>query len=113
VGELVVRLQRLPRETELPAMEPGCEEYCEREIDEVEWQGGRVYLHLGARGTPRRTADRLRRAGPVPHRAVVLWRNSTFRLRSDGRGDACLAIRFYVGRFRLTSATFMRPAAGS
>jgi hypothetical protein len=29
--------------------EAGCEEYCEREVDEVEWQGGRVYLHLGAR----------------------------------------------------------------
>jgi hypothetical protein len=26
-----------------------CEDYCEREVDEVEWQGGRVYLHLGAR----------------------------------------------------------------
>jgi hypothetical protein len=26
-----------------------CENDCEREIDEVEWQGGRVYLHLGAR----------------------------------------------------------------
>jgi len=24
------------------AFEPGCEEYCEREVDEVEWQGGRV-----------------------------------------------------------------------
>jgi hypothetical protein len=46
VGELLGRLQRLPRETELLAMEPGCEEYCERE---VEWQGGRVYLHLGVR----------------------------------------------------------------
>jgi transposase len=34
---------------ELLAMEAGCEEYCEREVDEVEWQGGRVYLHLGAR----------------------------------------------------------------
>jgi hypothetical protein len=22
---------------------------CEREVDEVEWQGGRVYLHLGVR----------------------------------------------------------------
>ena len=31
------------------AFEAGCEEYCEREIDEVEVQGGRVYLHLGAR----------------------------------------------------------------
>jgi hypothetical protein len=25
------------------------DDYCEREVDEVEWQGGRVYLHLGAR----------------------------------------------------------------
>jgi len=49
VGELLVKMQRLPRDAELLAMEPGCEEYCEREVDEVEWQGGRVYLHLGAR----------------------------------------------------------------
>jgi hypothetical protein len=48
-GELLVALQRLPRDAELLAMEAGCEEYCEREVDEVEWQGGRVYLHLGAR----------------------------------------------------------------
>jgi hypothetical protein len=34
VGELVIRLQRLPRETELLAMEPGCVEYCEREVDD-------------------------------------------------------------------------------
>ena len=38
VGELLVRMQRLPRDAELLAMEPGCEEYCEREVDEVEWQ---------------------------------------------------------------------------
>jgi hypothetical protein len=25
-----------------------CEEYCEREVDEAEWQGGWVYLLLGA-----------------------------------------------------------------
>jgi hypothetical protein len=31
------------------AIEAGCEDYCEREVDEVEWQGGRVYLHLGVR----------------------------------------------------------------
>jgi hypothetical protein len=49
VGELLVRMQRLPQDAELLAMEPGCEQYCEREVDEVEWQGGRVYLHLGAR----------------------------------------------------------------
>jgi hypothetical protein len=49
VRELLGTLQRLPRDAELLAMEAGCEEYCEREVDEVEWQGGRVYLHLGAR----------------------------------------------------------------
>jgi hypothetical protein len=27
----------------------GCEEYCERELDEVEWRAGRVCLPLGAR----------------------------------------------------------------
>jgi hypothetical protein len=31
------------------AFEAGCEEYCEREVDEVEWQGDWVYLHLGVR----------------------------------------------------------------
>jgi hypothetical protein len=29
--------------------EAGCDDYCEREVDELELQGGRVYLHLGAR----------------------------------------------------------------
>ena len=42
-------LQGLPRDAELLAFEAGCEDYCEREIDEVEWQSGRVYLHLGGR----------------------------------------------------------------
>jgi hypothetical protein len=39
----------LPRDLEVLAFEAGCEDYCEREVDEVEWQGGRVYLHLGVR----------------------------------------------------------------
>jgi hypothetical protein len=42
-------LQLLPKDVEVLAFEAGCEDYCEREVDEVEWQGGRVYLHLGAR----------------------------------------------------------------
>jgi hypothetical protein len=46
VRELLVVLQRLLRDAELLALEPG----CEREVDEVEWQGGRVYLHVGASG---------------------------------------------------------------
>jgi hypothetical protein len=49
VQDALIALQRLPRVAELLAFEPGCEEYCEREIDEVQWQGGRVYLHLGIR----------------------------------------------------------------
>jgi hypothetical protein len=48
VREMLTQLQRLPRDAELLAFEAGCEDYCEREVDEVEWQGGRVYLHLGA-----------------------------------------------------------------
>jgi hypothetical protein len=39
----------LPRDAEVVAFEAGCKEYCERKVDEVEWQGDRVYLHLGVR----------------------------------------------------------------
>ena len=49
VREMLRLLQHLPQDAEVLAFEPGCEAYCEREIDEVEWQGGRVYLHLGVR----------------------------------------------------------------
>jgi hypothetical protein len=49
VREFLAELQHLPRDAEVLAFEAGCEEYCEREIDEVEVQGSRVYLHLGAR----------------------------------------------------------------
>jgi hypothetical protein len=42
VREMLVELQRLPRDAELLAFEAGCEDYCEREVDEVEWQGGRA-----------------------------------------------------------------------
>jgi hypothetical protein len=49
VKDVLTALHRPPRKAELLAFEPGCEEYCEREVDEVEWLGGRVYLHLGVR----------------------------------------------------------------
>jgi hypothetical protein len=49
VRELMATLQHLPKDVEVLAFEAGCQDYCEREVDEVEWQGGRVYLHLGAR----------------------------------------------------------------
>ena len=35
------------------AFEAGCEDYCEREVDEVEWQGGRVYLGARRNDPPR------------------------------------------------------------
>jgi hypothetical protein len=54
VREMLAELQYLPRDAEVLAFEAACEDYCEREVDEVEWQGGRVYLHLGAwRDEPR------------------------------------------------------------
>jgi hypothetical protein len=55
VRDLMATLQRLPKDMEVLAFEAGCEDYCEREVDEVEWQGGREYPHLGAsRGDPPR-----------------------------------------------------------
>jgi hypothetical protein len=58
VREMLAALQVLPRDAELLAFEAGCEDYCEREVDEVEWQGGRVYLHLAPAATIRRGARR-------------------------------------------------------
>ena len=49
VRELLTELQLLPRDLEVLAFEAGCDDYCEREVDELELQGGRVYLHLGVR----------------------------------------------------------------
>jgi hypothetical protein len=48
---------------EVLAFEAGCEDYCEREVDELELQGSRVYLHLGAR---RDQPPRREPAGPWP-----------------------------------------------
>jgi hypothetical protein len=39
VREMLLALQTLPRDAELLVFEAGCEDYCEREVDEVEWQG--------------------------------------------------------------------------
>lgn len=49
VRDMLTTLQTLPRDAELLAFEAGSEDYCEREVDEVRWQGGQVYLHLGVR----------------------------------------------------------------
>jgi hypothetical protein len=46
VRDMLTALQMLPRDAELLAFEAGCEDYCEREVDDVEWHGGQVYLHL-------------------------------------------------------------------
>jgi hypothetical protein len=73
VRDMLTVLQTLTRDAELLAFEAGCEDYCEREVDEVEWQGGRVYLHLGARRDDPRDARRTCRPldlwGPVPSQA--------------------------------------------
>jgi hypothetical protein len=34
VRELLAELQQLPRDAELLAFEPGCQDYCEREVDD-------------------------------------------------------------------------------
>ena len=34
VREMLRQLQQLPQDTEVLAFEPGCEEYCEREVDD-------------------------------------------------------------------------------
>jgi hypothetical protein len=47
--DILTVLQQLPRDAEVLAFEAGCEAYREREVDKVEWQGDRVYLHLGVR----------------------------------------------------------------
>jgi hypothetical protein len=47
VRDLLTELQHLPRDLEVLTFEAGCEDYCEREVDELELQGGRVYLHVG------------------------------------------------------------------
>jgi hypothetical protein len=54
VKEMLTALQTLPSDAELLAFEAAYEDYCGRD-DEVEWQGGRVYLHLrGRRDDPSR-----------------------------------------------------------
>src|SRR6266542_1060830 len=64
--ELAARLLRLPPTAEVLAFEPGCEQYLEREIDDIEWRGrfqardGRWYTvdacdgHSGPLHDPRR-----------------------------------------------------------
>jgi hypothetical protein len=63
VEELIAKLRLMPRGAELFALEPGCEEYCEREIDDVERTSHRVCLHLGLHRDDRRE-DAHRPAGP-------------------------------------------------
>ena len=46
---MLTALQTLPRDAELLAFEAGCEDYCERDVDEVKWRGDRVDLQLGVR----------------------------------------------------------------
>jgi hypothetical protein len=56
VREMLRQLQHFPQDEEVLAFEAGCKEYCKREVDEVEWQGDRIYLHLGVRRDERGNA---------------------------------------------------------
>jgi hypothetical protein len=53
---MLAALQALPRDAELLAFEAGCEDYCEREVDEVELQGGRCTCTWAPAGTTRHEA---------------------------------------------------------
>jgi hypothetical protein len=61
---MLTTLQTLARDAELLAFEAGCEDYCEREVDEVEWQGGRdrglapAPVFNGCDGPPQRATMR-------------------------------------------------------
>jgi hypothetical protein len=59
IQELLAGLQRLPRDLGVFALEAGCEDYGEREVDELELQGGRVYLRRGADAIGHRGGSRL------------------------------------------------------
>jgi hypothetical protein len=66
---MLTTLQTLPRNAELLAFEAGCEDYCEREVDEVQWQGGQVYLPRGCppRQLPPTLGPHSRRRRAVGH----------------------------------------------
>ena len=88
---MLATLQHLPWDAEVLAFEAGCEEYCEREVDEAEWQGGRVYLHLWV-------PDAMSRPGgsrPVP------WRRSTRRGGPAAAASRVPLRRDLRGRLRL------------
>jgi hypothetical protein len=52
VREMLRLLQQVPRDAEVLAFEPGCEEYCEREADEVSFRAaGSPAPWRPARGT--------------------------------------------------------------
>jgi hypothetical protein len=64
---MLTALQVLPRDAELLVFEAGCEDYCEREVDEVEWQGGACTCIWAPAGTTHREARRRSRCPrPVP-----------------------------------------------
>jgi hypothetical protein len=69
------------------------EDYCEREVDEVEWQGGRVYLHLGGlrAGGGTRTPNLLLQDSSGP--STAYWPVLSLLLRLGGPSGKCAAVR--------------------
>jgi len=57
VRDMLTALQTLPQGAELLAFEAGCKDYCEREVDAVEWHGkatGSTCISASARDDPPR-----------------------------------------------------------
>jgi hypothetical protein len=56
VRDMLTALQRLPRDAEVLAMEAGCEQYCEIELDDVELRATGSICISGSGEIPRHTA---------------------------------------------------------
>jgi hypothetical protein len=100
---MLTALQALPRDAELLAFEAGCENYCEREVDEVEWQGGRVYLHPGAAATTHREAKR--RVAALDRRRPVALTGLDPVTAADWRRADPLATRQWTAQAQRRSST--------
>jgi hypothetical protein len=58
VRDLLTALQRLPRDAELLAFEAGCDDYCEREVDELELRAAGSTCTSAPGGTSHRGGSR-------------------------------------------------------
>src|SRR4029453_10812306 len=96
VRDMLAALQTLPRDAELLAFEAACEDYCEREVDEVNGRAaGDQRPPAGSRPGCRTTGS-----GPPPARPVAAPAGPV-----DARGW-----RGPPGRYRLPRRPYPGPA---